>query len=122
MAKKILLVEDEELLRDIYKEVLEGDDFEVEVATDGEEAAGKLAKGGYDLVLLDLMLPKRDGKQLLEDLKNNPPKEKIETILCMTNLAEEGLDVKVKDLCAQGVVVKSQMTPEEFLAKVKSYL
>ena len=122
MTKRILLVEDEDLLCDIYHEILTAEGYDVDVAIDGEQAGKFLSAGGYDLVLLDVLLPKRDGKQLMADLQQTPSKKPNNLIVWMTNLAEEGLKKEMNSLGVHDVMVKSQLTPEEFLNNVKKYL
>lgn len=58
IKKRILVVEDDEFLRDFYHELLDSDGYLADVAADGDEGLAKIKQGGYDLVLLDIMLPK----------------------------------------------------------------
>src|SRR3989344_8089176 len=106
MKPKILVVEDEPLLLDVYKESLDGEEFIVDTAADGNQAWDKLSQGGFDLVLLDVILPEKDGLQLLRDLKKNPAKNPNKKIVFMTNLAEEGLIKQAKGLGVDEVMVK----------------
>jgi len=122
MKPKILVVEDEPLLLDVYKESLDGEEFIVDTAADGNQAWDKLSQGGFDLVLLDVILPEKDGLQLLRDLKKNPAKNPNKKIVFMTNLAEEGLIKQAKGLGVDEVMVKSDMTPAEFVGRVKEFL
>ena len=68
-TKKILVVEDEEYIRDLYVQILQKEGYLVDSASDGEEAFMKMSKKEYDLILLDIILPKIDGLQVLEKLK-----------------------------------------------------
>jgi DNA-binding response OmpR family regulator len=122
MKYKILIIEDETLLLDVYKESLSGPEFKVDTAVDGNQAWEKLSQGGYDLVLLDVILPEKDGLQLLQQLKKNPPKKPNKKIVFMTNLAEESLIKQAKGLGVDQVMVKSDITPDEFVEKVRGYL
>ncbi|MBI4066986.1 response regulator [Candidatus Gottesmanbacteria bacterium] len=70
---KILLAEDEEILRNLYVQVLKDAGLEAETVKDSEEAYTKALVGGYDLILLDIMMPKMDGISVLKKLKSNPP-------------------------------------------------
>lgn len=70
--KKILIVEDDVYIREVYVEVLTDSGFEVEQAQDGQEGLVKASKGGYDLILLDIMTPRLDGIGFLRALKDNP--------------------------------------------------
>jgi len=121
--KRILIVEDELYLRELYQEVLEEEGFIVETASDGMEGYSKAAKGGYDLILLDVMLPKMDGLELLAKLRKGPkPKSANGPIVLLTNLSKDMAISKGKTLGIDGYLIKSDLTPGEIIAKVKNYL
>lgn len=69
MAKRILAVDDESDIRTIIEAVLTSKGYEVETAVDGEDALVKLNQGRYDLVILDIMMPKLDGYGVLKELR-----------------------------------------------------
>lgn len=122
MPKKILLVDDDQYLRELYDELLKGDGFEVTTASDGEQGLKLASIGGYDLILLDVMLPKLDGIGILTQLEQNPPKTKNGLIVLLTNLS---MDPSVRDslkLGAAGFLVKAELTPKQFLEKIHSLL
>lgn len=120
--KKILVVEDELFLRDLYLEVLKDAGFDVESASDGEEAFLKMKQGGYDLVLLDIMLPKKDGIQILKELKNSPPTVANKAILILTNLGQEAVISEGISLGVRGYIIKSDYTPDQLIAEVRRVL
>ncbi len=120
--KKILLVEDEEFLREIYFDVLTEAGYAVDVAIDGDQAAAAMKKGGYDLVLLDVMLPEKDGRSVLLDVKSHPPKQPNHKIVYMTNLSHDGIFTEGKNLGVDSVIIKSDLNPDQFLAKVTRLL
>ena len=64
--KKILLVEDEPLLQKLYTDLLKGENYSVESVSDGKTAYEKIKQGGWDLVLLDILLPELDGIEKLK--------------------------------------------------------
>ncbi len=74
--RKILLVEDEPVLREALKEWLQDDGYDVEVAATGEEALGKIKEGGYGVIVLDLRLPDIDGLQVFEEARDIKPETK----------------------------------------------
>lgn len=117
--KKILLVEDDQFLRNIYVQML-SPVYEVDTAEDGQIAYDKIVKNTYDLILLDMFLPKMDGKVVLEKLEIEFPKKYNSTIVFMTNDDSEQTG---KYLTEKGVkyFIKSTLNPEEFVEKVKSY-
>jgi len=120
--KKILIVEDDQFLREFYQELLTEEGYLIDVAADGEVALSKLQGNEYDLALLDIMLPKKDGVQILRDLKQAPAKTSNLTIVVLTNLGQDAVIKECFDLGAQGYLIKSAMNPDQVLQEVKSYL
>jgi len=122
--QKILLVEDDQFTRELYDEVLKDAGFDVTTAVDGEEGLNHIRAGGYDLVLLDVMMPKLDGLQVLRAIREEPPKVKNGPIVLLTNLTNDplfnsayGLNVGVTDH-----IVKSDITPGDLIIKIKKIL
>lgn len=120
--KKILLVEDDQYIRDIYKTTLEEAGFNVAIAVDGEEGLLKAKEGGYDLILLDMMMPKVDGIQFLTSLKENPPKKANGDTILLTNLTQDPVVKQGMDLGAKSYISKADVNPAEFLEKVKEFV
>lgn len=120
--KKILIVEDDQFLREFYQELLTSEGFLVDVAADGEAGAQKVLLGGYDLILLDIMLPKKDGLQILRDLKLSSPKQPNGVIVVLTNLGQDALIKECFNLGAGGYLIKSALNPDEVLVEVKAFL
>ena len=121
MAHKILLVEDDPFLLDMYSTKFKDVGFNIVVAQDGEMAITKAKEERPDLVLLDVVLPKKDGFEVLKTLKSDSATAGIPVIL-LTNL---GLDSDVKrglELGAQSYIIKAHFTPTEVVAKVKEVL
>jgi CheY-like chemotaxis protein len=116
---KVLLAEDDLFLRDIYTEALRGEKYSLSVAADGEEALGKIAEGGWDLVLLDIVMPKMTGIEVLKKLKN--PHLLARHIVFTTNSEESNELDEVKGLF-DDYILKSSLTPGQLLEKVKIYL
>lgn len=114
---KILLVEDEEKLRKVLKLYLEREGFEVEEAADGEEAVEKFQPVDHSLVILDVMLPKKDGWSVLRRIR-----EKGETpVIMLTARGEDEDKIFGFDLGADDYVVKP-VSPKEIVARVKAIL
>lgn len=120
--KKILVVEDDQFLREFYQELLIGEGYLVDVAADGEVGLSKIQNNDYHLVLLDIMLPKKDGIQILRDLKLTPPKTPNLTIVNLTNLGQDTIIKECFALGAQGYLIKSALNPDQVLQEVKSFL
>ena len=117
----ILIVEDEEFLVRALKDNLEAESCSVGAAMNGEEAMEHVRKKKPDLILLDLLMPKKDGFYVLEEVKKNP-EWKLIPVLVLSNL---GGDAEIKKALAMGAddyFVKSQHPIEEVIEKVKEYL
>lgn len=118
---KILIVEDEEILRDVLKEKLEQEKFVVTTAADGEEALASLKRQMPDLIILDLILPKKDGFEVLETIKADS-KLKTIPVIVLSNL---GQDEEIKKALALGAVdymVKAQHPMNEIVVRIKKYI
>lgn len=120
---KILIVEDEVFLRDLYVDTLSPEGYQLDTAVDGEEAYEKIKDGTYDLVLLDIILPKMSAFQILEKLNSEPEfTTKPHKIVFMTNL-DNDVDIKrALSLGGDGYLIKSQITPGDLIKEVKIYL
>lgn len=121
-GNKILLIEDDQFLREFYQELLSKEGYAVDAAPDGEIALSKLQTNEYNLALLDIMLPKKDGVQILKDLKVVPAKSPNITIVVLSNLGQDALIKQCLDLGAEGYLIKSALDPDQVLSEVKSYL
>ena len=122
MARKILVVDDDLYLRDIYEETLKGEGYEVDIGINGEEGLTKLKQGGYDLCLLDMMLPKIDGLGVLTLITENPPPIKNGPIIILSNLSHETLIEEAISKGAASYLVKADLTPAMLIAAVKKFL
>jgi len=119
--KKILLVEDDQFTRELYEEVLKDAGFEVNSAVDGLDGLTKIKAGGWNLILLDVMMPKMDGLDVLRSLMNEPPQVKNGPIVLLTNLTNDPVIDTAYGLNAKGHLVKSDITPGELVEQVKKY-
>ena len=120
-ANRILLVEDEKELLDLYVTLLQQEGYDVDNASDGEMALKKISEREYDLILLDIILPKMDGLQILENLKKNGKLPQGKVVL-LTNLGQDLVVAKALEFNVRGYIVKSDYTPEQLLREVKGYL
>ncbi|MBI2454374.1 MAG: response regulator [Parcubacteria group bacterium] len=121
MAHKILLVEDDPFLLDMYSTKFKEVGFDVSVAQDGEMALVKAKEVMPDLVLLDVVLPKKDGFEVLKSLKSDSQTAGIPVVM-LTNLGLEGDVKRGLELGAQSYIIKAHFTPTEVVAKVKEIL
>ena len=121
--KRILIVEDEVNIRKLYTKLLTEAGFEVIEAEDGETGLSAIKAGGFDLVLLDIMLPLKDGFEILEKIRaNNHAKQPLETIILVTNHYQDQTIAKGTSYGVRGYMVKSDYNPEEFVKQIKSFL
>jgi len=122
MSQKILVVEDDQFLRELYNELLTDEGYEVDLAEDGEIGLSKVQKGGYNLVLLDIMLPKLDGLEILRRIKDDPPVGPNGPVVLLTNLGQDSIIKEGFTLGASGYLIKSSMNPDQVLSEVKVFL
>lgn len=120
-SAKILVVEDDQFLRELYADVLKTEGYTVDTAVDGQEALDKIKLGGYDLVLLDIILPKMDGLEVMRQIKSSPPQIPNKTIIFLTNLDKDE-QIKTALQLGDGYLIKSQITPGNLIEEVKGYL
>lgn len=121
VKKTILIVEDDADLRALYKEVLQEAGHSVEVAGDGVTGVEKIKNTKWNLLLLDIMLPGKDGVKLLKEIKDNAGWKKG-PILALTNLNSEALIKEVFEDGADGYLIKSEITPDKIVSEVENYL
>src|SRR3989338_3355328 len=120
-AKKILLVEDEDFIRELYVRQLSKAGFEVKSAADGQTGLETLKNESFDLLLLDIMLPGMNGLQLLREFKTQNPASTMITIL-LTNLGQEAVIKEGFELGAQAYLIKASYTPDQVVNEVKNAL
>lgn len=123
MAQRILIVDDELYLRELYEEVIQSAGFDVETALDGKEGLEKIRTGNFDLVLLDVMMPELDGIGVLQKLKNeNPKPARMPVIVICTNLSHDPVINEAKNLGASAYIVKADVVPDQIIEKIKQLL
>lgn len=116
--KKILIIEDEEYLAEMYKMKFEREGYKVAVAEDGPEGIEAAEKEKPDLILLDLVLPGMDGYEVLRRLKGDK-KTKSVKIYILSNLGQNGeVNHGFRD-GADGYIIKANMTPAEVVREVE---
>jgi DNA-binding response OmpR family regulator len=121
LKKKILIVEDDTSLSQVYKDRLEIEGFKVVIAADGEVALILATKERPDLILLDVMMPKINGFDVLDILKNTPETMNIHIIM-LSALADESNFVKAERMGAEDYLVKSRVIIDDVVAMIKETL
>ncbi len=119
---KILIIDDDKDTLDIYYQFLTEAGYKVDLAEDGEQGLAKILEGGYDLILLDIMMPKMDGITILKTLKENPPNVYNGPIVMLSVLDQDQIVKSALDLGATGFLPKSSLTPDQALAKIAEFL
>ena len=116
--KLILLVEDDEFLAELYATKLHLEGFEVILAADGEKGFKMAKEKKPDLVLLDIILPKMDGFEILKAMKGDKELKNIPVIL-LTNLSQKDEVKRGLDLGANDYLIKAHFMPSEVVKKIK---
>jgi len=116
--KSILLVEDDEFLAELYATKLNLEGFEVALASDGEKGLKLIKEKQPDLILLDIILPKMDGFEILKKIKTDKSLKDIPVIL-LTNLSQKDEVQKGLDLGATDYLIKAHFMPSEVVKKIK---
>lgn len=116
---KVLVVEDDKFLGSAYRAKLTKNGFEVQIATDGQEALEVLRSFLPDIILLDLVMPRMDGFTTLQALKDNPDLRNIPVIVASNLGQKEDVD-KAKAMGAQDYVVKSDLSLDDLITKINS--
>ena len=117
----VLIIEDDAYIMEMYKIKFESSDFEVVSANDGATGLKILEKEKPDIILLDIIMPKKDGFSVLKEIKGNPALEKIPVIL-LTNLGQRENIEKGFELGATSYIIKAHFTPSEIVKKVREVL
>jgi two-component system, OmpR family, alkaline phosphatase synthesis response regulator PhoP len=119
--KRVLIVEDEVALCTLYSQVLKDVGYEVDTALEGEEGIKKVTAGNWDVLLLDIMLPKKDGLQILKEVRMKEGWKKGPIVL-LTNLNSQEIIQTAFGLGADEYLIKSEITPDQVIAEVNSVL
>lgn len=115
---KILIVEDDQFFQKFYVSKLQEDGYSVDIAINGEEGLLKIQSTYYDVILLDLIMPKMDGFELLKTIASQ--KIKHGSILVFSTLGQKDDVIKAKELGASEYVNKSFFDYDVLRAKIKS--
>lgn len=121
MSKRLLLVEDDFFIRDLYKRQLESAGIAVDVAGTGQEGLDAIKKSQYDLVLLDIMLPGIDGVAVLREVKASEATKNTRIVL-LTNMGQDDVIKDSFKIGAEGYLIKSTFTPKEVVREVQTFL
>ncbi len=119
--KRILLVEDDDSLASVYSTRLQAEGFEVRRVADGEEALANARTFKPDLVVLDVMMPKVSGFDVLDILRNTPETANLKVIM-LTALSQESDKERAKQLGADDYLVKSQVVISDVIDRIRHHI
>lgn len=119
--KKILLVEDDDSLASVYLTRFEAEGFSVKRVPNGEEALAATLEYHPDLILLDVMMPKVSGFDVLDILRNTPETANVQVVM-LTALSQESDKQRAMDLGVDDYLVKSQVVIADVVERVKHHL
>jgi DNA-binding response OmpR family regulator len=119
--KRILLVEDDDALANVYQTRLQAEGFEVRRVANGEDALANALSFKPDLILLDVMMPKVSGFDVLDILRNTPETANVKVIM-LTALSQDSDKERAKSLGVDDYLVKSQVVIADVVDRIKQHL
>ena len=119
--KKIAIIEDDPVINQMYRMKFEANDFDVELADNGERGVALVAAFQPDLILLDLSMPEMGGEEALELIRKQPNNASTPVII-LTNLGEEEAPKSLRNFNIHSYIVKADLTPSQVVARVKEAL
>ncbi len=120
-AKRILLVEDDDSLANVYTTRLEAEGFTIQRVPNGEDALAAAVSFHPDLILLDVMMPKVSGFDVLDILRNSPETANFKVIM-LTALSQETDKQRAEELGVDDYMVKSQVVIADVVERIKHHL
>ena len=121
MAKKILLVEDEKIMINLLEKKLIQEGYDVRVAVNGEEGLKAMREEKPDIVLLDIIMPKMGGFEVMEEMGKDPILKEIPIVIISNSGQPVELD-KAKELGAKDWLIKTEFDPQEVVEKVEKQI
>lgn len=119
--KNILVIEDDKFYGNIFKTKFAQEGYDVILATNGEEGLGLAKNNKPEVILLDLIMPVKDGFETLKELKDDPNLKGVK-IIVLSNLGQQDDINKAKALGADDYLIKANISLQEAMDKVKKYL
>jgi len=120
-SKKILLIEDDDIIRQVYQHFFEKSGFLVYTASNGPDAVSYSQNEDFDIIILDIIIPGFDGFHVIEKLKENGKTAKIPVVI-LTNLDDEKYVKRATKLGAAEYLIKSNTTPQQAIEHIKSII
>ncbi len=120
-TKKILLVEDDDALASVYETRLQAEGFDIKRVPNGEDALAAALEYRPDLILLDVMMPKVSGFDVLDILRNTPETASVKVIM-LTALSQDSDRERAESLGVDDYLVKSQVVISDVVDKIRQHL
>ncbi len=120
-TKKILLVEDDDALASVYETRLQAEGFDMKRVPNGEDALAAALEYKPDLILLDVMMPKVSGFDVLDILRNTPETANVKVIM-LTALSQDSDRERAESLGVDDYLVKSQVVISDVMDKIRTHL
>ena len=114
----ILIVEDDKFVRDLYQHEFEKGGYDIKVAEDGEIALKAVKESKFDCILLDVMIPKVDGLEVLRRIKEDSATKNIPVII-LSNLGQDEIIRQALQIGAKAYIVKSLYTPSQVVNEIR---
>ncbi len=118
-AKKILIIEDEFFISELYVRALKKVGYDVILAVDGEDGLQKALTDSFDIILLDIMVPTLTGNEILAQLRQRQPPIKAKIVIT-TNLEQSEETKKQLEQQADGYIIKAEITPKQLVEFLNS--
>lgn len=118
---KIAIIEDDQVISQMYRIKFESEDFDIETADNGKLGLDLIKSMQPDIVLLDLMMPEMNGDEMLLELRGEDWGKDLKVII-LTNVGEQEIPKEVRELGVSAVILKADMTPSQVVALVKKVL
>lgn len=115
---KIVIIEDDPVINQMYRMKFEASGFDVSTASDGQSGVDLVAKIKPDIILLDIQMPHMHGDEALAKIRATDAGKTIPVII-LTNVGKEEAPARLKDLGVSSYIVKAQLTPSQVVARVK---
>lgn len=115
--QSVLLVDDDEFIQDVYATKFEEADLSVTVADDGEEGLEKLREGSYGAVLIDMIMPKMDGMEFLEAIRDENLAESS-SVIVLSNQGQPDDIESAEEFDIDGYIIKASKVPSEVLKEI----
>src|SRR5258708_2340488 len=119
--RKILIAEDDFFIRDIYSKVFSLSGYDVAVAVDGMDALEKIKATHYDMILLDIMMPRMTGIDVLKNIRMLNTPAKNTPVFIITNLGQQNVIEEAFKLGMDGYILKSQVTPQQIVGEINNF-